>query len=508
ERYSAKWVELLRDWVAKNPPGTPWSWRTIEAGIRPAAWLRAFFAFSGSPHFTPADQALLLASLAEHAEYLMPERRFSRGSNWGIIESVGLLQLGSYLPEFTQAASWRETAWSRIDAEMLNQVLPDGAQVELTTSYHFGVLADFKRAAEIAQQGGQVIRPEFWQRLERMYDYALCLVKPDGTVPMLGDSWPANIRGTLAEGGRRFGRPDLLYVGTAGKEGAPPERLDTSLPDAGYHVFRTSWTDPEAIWLLTDVAHRWGGGHQHPDALQVVLYAYGKTLTPDTGSYLYYGPGRAAASRTSAHSTVTVDETNQSTQPAVTNAEGSTATLSLADGQHPGYPGIVHRRQVLFARPTAAAPPYIVVVDHLSGTGRHTLDQAWHFLPGTMILDATRVTARTTNPGPNVLVQALRQEGLVLEAVPSFVSFSYTKKEERPAVRFRQQTELPARFVTLLLPYPSAAPPNVTARLVTDTAELVEVEVTGPGFRDRLFAATAPTPLPEVGAARAARLHA
>ncbi|MBI2297754.1 MAG: alginate lyase family protein [Armatimonadetes bacterium] len=490
ERYARCFVELLRDWVAKNPPGTRYSWRTIEAGIRPVVWLPAFFAFLASPAFTPADQALMLDSFADHADYLAPQGHFSSGSNWGMIESMGLLHIGAFLPELRDARAWRGTAWSRIEGEMFRQVLPDGAQTELTTSYHFGVLNDFREAADIARQGGITPKPEYDARLQRMYDYGLCLVKPDGTVPMLGDSWPGNIRGTLASGGRAYQRPDLLYVGTAGKEGAPPAVLDTHLPDAGYYVFRTSWTDPQGIWLLTDIAHRWGGGHQHPDALHLELYAYGKTLTPDTGSYLYYGPGRAAASRTSAHTTVTVDEADQNHAPAVALALGETPTLSFVDGEQPGYPEIVHRRQVAFARPAGLAPLYVLVIDRLTGPGHHTLDQAFHFLPGTMAVDVEALSARTTNqPGPNLLVQALRREGVSLEPLDSFVSFTYTVKEPRPAVRFRQTAELPARFVTLLVPYPGETAPELTATLVTDRDTLVEVTVSGPGYRDRLLVA-------------------
>jgi len=494
EKYARKWVELLNDWVGDNPPGTPWSWRTIEAGIRGQGWPAVYFSFVDSPSFTPDDQVAFLCSLADHAEYLMPEGRFSSGSNWGEIESLGLLHIGSFFPEFKAAADWRDTAWKRIEGEMFKQVLEDGAQVELTTSYHQGVLSGFIKAAEIAALGGKQPTPEYWQRLERMYEYTMFLQKPDGTQPMLGDSWPGDTSGSVLAGGTRFSRPDMLYVGSRGKEGVAPTYLDTALDAAGYYVMRTDWIDPRAIYLLTDIAHRWGGGHQQPDALQINLYAYGKTLLPDSGSYLYYGPERAAFARTASHSTVTVDDANQDHSAATLNARSSSDALSFVDGSHNGYPEVTHRRQVLFARPGANSPGYFVVIDRLSGEGNHVLDQYFHFLPAPLQLVPESFEARTALPeGPNLLCRALRTEGISMQQVDSWVSFVYTQKEPRPAVRYRHEGELPATFVTLLLPYPGDQTPQVAAREVPmeDAPGFVAVEVTGPWGRDLLWAGEA-----------------
>jgi len=509
EKYAEKWVGLMRDWVAENPPGTRWSWRTLEAGIRAQGWLPVYFSFVESPSFPPLDQALFLSSVADHAEYLLPESRFHSGSNWGQTESLGLLHLGSFFPEFRDAETWRDTAWKRLEAEMFRQVLEDGAQVELTTSYHQGCISGFIRAAEIAQAGGTEPSPEYWQRLEKMYEYTLFCQKPDGTQPMLGDSWPGNTRSIVRAGAERFDRADMLWVASQGSEGTAPDYLDTQLPNAGYYVFRTDWNDPQALYLLTDVAHRWGGGHQQPDALQLNLYAFGKTLLPDSGSYLYYGPERARFARTSSHSTVTVDDANQNTSPAELHSFFSSDALSFVDGSHNGYEGVTHRRQVLFARPDQGAPPYFVVIDRVTGEGEHTADQYFHFLPAPLALNADAFEAHTQLPGgPNLSVLAIRTEGVTLEEVASEVSFVYTQKEPRPAVRFRQQGELPMTFVTLLVPCQGDSQPDLAATVVGQAAAdgTVLVEVKGAGFREVVFAADQPTEVdvPEVkGTARA-----
>lgn len=504
ERYAQKWVALMRDWVAKNPPGTPKSWRTLEAGIRAGrTWTRVFYAFLDSPSFMPEDIAVMLGSFADHAEFLLPEKRFRSGSNWGQTESVGLLYVGSFFPEFKDAVLWRDTGWKRLEGEMFIQVLEDGAQVELTTSYHQGTVSGFVHAAEIAQLGGAKPTPEYWARLEKMYEYTMILQKPDGTQPMLGDSWPGDTRRALRQGAERFGRADMLYVASGGTEGTPPAQLDMGLPSAGYYVMRTDWVDPQSIYVFTDVAHRWGGGHQHPDALQINVYAYGKTLLPDSGSYLYYGPDRKKFGSTRSHSTVTVDDENQNHNPATLNHFASAQALGFVDGSHTGYEGITHRRQVLFARPMAGVPPYLVVIDRIVGTGEHTVDQYFHFLPAPV--KQGMLEMRTVLPeGPNLLVRAVSTDGLGMEAVDSEVSFVYTQKAPRPAVRYRQKRELPLMFVTLLVPYPGAVVPKIVAsEMALDGAMGVRVE--GDGFSDVIFATDHPVAVSELGLKKVAR---
>jgi hypothetical protein len=114
EKYTEKWVALLKDWILDNPPGTPWSWRTLEAGIRAQGWLPAYFSFIDSPTVTPEDHAAFLNSLADHADYLLPDSRFHSGSNWGQTESLGLLQVGSFFPEMPASGGIRPgSGWTR-----------------------------------------------------------------------------------------------------------------------------------------------------------------------------------------------------------------------------------------------------------------------------------------------------------------------------------------------------------------------------------------------------------
>jgi heparan-sulfate lyase len=55
-----------------------------------------------------------------------------------------------------------------------------------------------------------------------------------------------------------------------------------------------------------------------------------------------------------------------------------------------------------------------------------------------------------------------------LEEEEGWVSFIYTKKERRPAFRYRinKRSGAGVRFVTIVAPYPDNAPPKISALIV------------------------------------------
>ena len=489
DKYADKWVALMRDWVTANPPGTPYSWRTIEAGIRAGGWLRVFFSFLDAPAFTGRDQVTMLNSLAEHAEFLMPASHFHSGSNWGLIESQGLLTVALFLPEFADADDWRETAWTRIQGEIEAEVYPDGAQVELTPSYHSGVASMFLNISRLVREAGLEAPAPYLERLEKMYEFLMYVCKPDGTYPMLGDAWPGGSSGHLRTGRDSFERQDMAWLLSNANEGQPPADISHSFPDANYHVMRSAWLDRDARWLLFDTAP-WGGGHQQPDNLMVILYAFGTTLLPDSGSYLYYGEGRAEHARTNSHSTLTVDNANQDRSPGHLEAWHSDEVMDYADGRHQGYPGITSRRRVLFARPDYWALLDTVTATGDEGAGKHTVDQCFQCAPGELTVAGDAATL-ISDAGPGLTIASLRMADAQVENVDGWVSYAYTNRERRPVLRIRREGELPASYLTILMPFKDAAV-EFSARelpLADPSPDAAAIEIRFADHTDYLFMA-------------------
>lgn len=235
--------------------------------------------------------------------------------------------------------------------------------------------------------------------------------------------------------------------------------------------------------------------HQHYDALGIILYAYGETLTPDAGPFAYGHPLRRAFQSTAAHSTVCVDERNQNTSPCTRHRFFSNDALSFIDASHEGYKGITHRRQILFVRPIDGVQPYFVVMDRLTGKGRHKADLHFHLLKSEVAVDREHMAVRTTRAnGANVLITALKKDGITFECRESWIMTGYGRKTERPDVVFKQDCELPTAFVTLLVPFTGVTPPRLSCQL-TDGVEAIDaigVKVESEQIREIIFAGVGP----------------
>jgi len=93
---------------------------------------------------------------------------------------------------------------------------------------------------------------------------------------------------------------------------------DSSLfPSSGFAVLRQPTADATGLPDVNSLAVNfncgpYGGGHNHPDKLSIVLYANKHQWFPDFGSFDYDSPIKAEwTSQTISHNTVVVDQTSQ-----------------------------------------------------------------------------------------------------------------------------------------------------------------------------------------------------
>ena len=124
-------------------------------------------------------------------------------------------------------------AWEVLSRELREQVLPDGAQIELTPHYHGATLSSFRAACDVAVKNGVPLPAGYGDDMRRMYEYLMYVVKPNGCIPMFNDSDRGDERGWMADGARRFGAQDMLYVATGGKQGTAPAGDLPRLPLGG-----------------------------------------------------------------------------------------------------------------------------------------------------------------------------------------------------------------------------------------------------------------------------------
>ncbi len=461
ERYAKEWCAQLVDWTRKNPRDEAhrYAWRSIEAGIRGYSWTALFFQFVQSESFTPEVLVAFLNSCYDHAEYLMTVYR--SGSNWGLMEAEGLAFIAFTFPEFKNAKKWKDEAIRRLNNEINIQVYPDGQQRELAMGYHIGCIRWFYRTYEMAHLNGleNAFPDSYINKIEKMCEVPMKLCLPDGTNAQFGDSWagkPGQYADRFMEWSRQFNRNDFLYLATDGAQGTAPDQTAYQLNNSGLYALRSGWNE-DAICMVLKCGPD-GGGHCQPDNGTFTLYAGGRTLMPDAGSYIYSGnpEGRAWFRQTKVHQTLTLNGENTTYDPKLLLWEPG-KDLDILVVENAGYQELTHRRSVFFVDKR-----YFIIVDDAIGPGTGDVDVHFQLAPGQMVIEKRSLSIRSDfDQGWNVYVRTNHQKTLELSEEEGWVSFEYTKKEPRPAFRYRVKKlyeQKNVRFITLIVPYDKMIP--------------------------------------------------
>jgi heparan-sulfate lyase len=472
EKYAKEWCFQLLDWTRKNPhdKAHDFAWRSIEAGIRGYGWTTLFQRFLDSPSFTPAVLAAFLNSCYDHASFLMT--RYSKGSNWALMEAEGMAFIAFTFPEFRNSEAWRTEAISRFNKEITNQVYPDGHQRELAMGYHMGCIGWFTRTYDLAKMNGltDVFPASYISTVEKMCEVPMKLGLPDGSSTQFGDSWkgsPGGLWRNMKEWAKLYNRSDFLYLSSEGKEGTVPSATAYALDKSGLYSMRSGW-NKDAICLVLKCGPN-GGGHSQPDNGTFELYAGGRGLMPDAGCYIYSGDpeNRAWFRQTKVHQTITLNGANTAYAPKLLLWKpGEECDILVVENA--GYKNLTHRRAVLFVD-----KKYFIIVDEATGTGTGDVNLHFQLGPGKAVFDKDNYSVRSDfADGWNVLVKTMKQSGLTLNEEEGQISFIYTKKEPRPAFSFRIQKKYPAkgvRYITVVAPY-SGKKPEIKATLSGNTA--------------------------------------
>jgi hypothetical protein len=289
EHYAQTFVHQLADWITKNKPPqkraekSP-NWRLMETALRlRVSWIPCFGLFYNSPEFTDEVKILMLRSIYDHARFLS---YFKTTRNHLLRESNGLAHTSIFFQEFKAAESWLKIALRRFEKEIKRQINQDGSHIEMSTGYQWLAVDEFETMHKLLMANNLSLPNEdLCVFLEKMYSMLAYVMRPNGTFPEINDGfirWPSS---RLAYAGKIFNRDDLVYIGTAGKQGSAPRKTSLGFNDAGLYVMRSNWTK-DANYLIFD-AGPYGGYHGHEDKLSIELYALGQAFIVDSGSYTY-----------------------------------------------------------------------------------------------------------------------------------------------------------------------------------------------------------------------------
>lgn len=424
-RYAETFARHLDSWMDANPPKRGINWASsLEVAFRAISWLWSLQFFKTAPQLTPALYTRTLKFLYAHARHLETNLSTYFSPNTHLTgEALGLVYLGTLLPEFRAASRWRATGTRILLAELDRQIRPDGVYFE-QSSYYQRYTTDFylHLLALLRADGDNPARTaRLEEKLQALLDHLMYITSPDGTTPLFGDDdggrllWlderaPNDFRATLATGATLFRRADYKYVAREATEetlwllgargladfdaldAAPPAETSRAFRDGGYYVMRDGWTSDSSYLLLDCGPHgTLGGAHAHADALALLAVApRGRHLLVDSGTYTYTGSAahRERFRSTAAHNTLTIDGESSSVPESafrwrqMAHAACRTwlcrARFDLFEGEHDGYLRLAapakHVRSVLFVK-----GDYWIMRDRVETAGAHDYELNFHF---------------------------------------------------------------------------------------------------------------------------------
>lgn len=494
EKFATELFRQWKHWHRENPYPIGINWASsLEVAFRSLSWLWMYFLMSGSAAMPAGFRSDLCRSLAVSGRHIECYLSTYFSPNTHLLgEGTALFFIGTLCPELRQSERWQARGWEIVQHEAHRQVRSDGLHFEQSIYYHVYALDFFLHAAVLASLNGIAIPAEFDRTLERMLE-ALCILGRSGPTPSLGDddggrvfdpqrNRSLHLLDPLATGAILFGRGDFKSVAVGSREetlwllgeagmrefdqltAVPPARNSTSFRSSGLYAMAGSDLERQ---LVVDAGPQGAdtAGHGHADALSITASSGGRPLLIDPGTYEYVGRDseRYRFRGSKAHNTLVVDGLDQSepkgpfswvSLPNV-HAEGwiNGATFDLFVGSHDGYTRladpVVHRRFV-FSHKSG----FWLVRDQALGRGKHQLDLYWHINPELLPSDPTRArltTFRGAGAGLSILVD--ENHGWSPDILSEDWSPVYGRKERHNVLHFGTVANLPAEFVTVLLPW-------------------------------------------------------
>jgi len=486
-QFAEEVIRQISDWQEKNPPHMGPNWASsLEVAFRLISWIWAIKLIKGSDICNRAFLGKLMTSVGEHASHI--ERFLSTYSSPNTHltgEALGLFYAGVFFPHLPGASRWRKTGADILFRMLPIHLLTDGGYVERTLWYHQYTVGFYLHFFTLLKSLGEDIPSWAWKRLENGATFLMYSLKPDGTIPMVGDddggfflplsTYPVNDpRGLLAIAASLFERgdfkalsggvrPEVLWLlGMNGEaayqklEEKLPEETSKGFNETGYFFLRSGWGQTSNYMLFDCGPHGWmSSGHAHADLLSIQVASGRNGIVEDPGTYVYLNEDgwRDYFRGLRSHATFSVDG-----KPLAIPSESFQWEKIPSHRLHQFYTSSHHDyvagsmysngvgelvREIHFIK-----PHYFLIMDKVKGKGRKVLDVRFPLSIGKWILSSNGCYPQETENGYGIVL--LESSGACASLEPSWISRIYGKKEASTTLVLSGTVTAPSRTAYLV----------------------------------------------------------
>lgn len=448
--------QVLADFEKENLLGIGIQWYPMETSMRLITLvLLRDMAVLWHKNINLVQQ--LSRMIANHAEILSRSLEYTdnRGNHYAA-NLTALFLAGLALGD--EDPSVRKFARKAIDAipsEIMTQFLDDGVNFEKSAAYHRLVATLFLLCRIALHRVGGTFTPDVDVRLKNAFLFLRHLQKPDGKIPVWGDTDdadplpldgldpddPSNILHLAAH---IFNDENLLPTGDqalATTQLFTPHQLEKSTlvtKTKHYEAGGVMLASDQQTYLLFDageVGQRGLGGHGHNDILSSILCLRGENILVDSGCPTYTGdPALRRAFRSAfAHNTLILDGIEiadikgpfriaPDAEPFNTSLQEEDGIITLTAG-HTGYRRLKfpaeHSRTITFD----TGQETLHIVDHVTSTLPRKAERLFHFAPDIkLVREANSLVVLTPAGHRYKITHDLQSRAVIGE---SLVSYGY-----------------------------------------------------------------------------------
>lgn len=373
---------IINDWKLRNPmakPMNPMAWHDHGTAMRLIVWI--LFFDTARKVLAKNDLLNLMEDIQQHAELNYDDSFYKHKHNHGLFQDISLLVFSTYFSELDISNIYYITAKKRIKEYLDYAISKEGVHLEHSPAYHMVIAQEITKMKRFFERK----KDEFCQYLSLLLDkmslFGINVVKPDGLLPTIGDTFANTTPFDDIWVENSFYR----YAITKGSQGAVPITRDIVFPESGYAIFRNEWEKgEEGTYIFFNAAHH-SFSHKHADDLSVMIYSNGEIFI-DSGSngYDYNDPFTQYGYSSFSHNTLVVD--NQGLPPYSGKDTGMetkivdyriSSSVSYVSGVSTRYDGVKFNRELKYDKRN-----YIVTItDTVTADRFHNYKFFWHLAP-------------------------------------------------------------------------------------------------------------------------------
>lgn len=239
--------------------------------------------------FSVSEATHLLQYVEKLSRLLQDTRLYEYQSNHGLMQNLALLHIAVAFPILHESDRNIEVGTSRLMAQLRYYVNVEGVILEHSTGYHHQFLSGLSAAWRYLALLGRPVPAEMAGRYERAFKFDANMIRPDGTLPPIGDTRDIPY-GIVQKSPLDDELIASSLVPVSVNEAWRPDHVYLA-PAAGYAVIWNGLEYWPSIDDLSQTALVWanfpGDSHKHADELSVTIWSDGNQWVRGLGYWPY-----------------------------------------------------------------------------------------------------------------------------------------------------------------------------------------------------------------------------